>query len=141
MRFMDPLQEMDRVVDQMSGRWRGGMMPMDAYEKDATYTLRFDIPGVSSDQVDVTVEDNLITVTAERSVEDTEGVTWLLRERPTGSNSRQVRLGNRLDASQVTASYDDGVLTVTIPMREEAMPRKVTIGSTGSQAAIEVDEA
>lgn len=129
MRFIDPIEEMDRMLSSFGGRWRGGIMPMDAFEKDGVYTLRFDLPGVNPAHVDLTVEANVLTVTAERPVEETEDVTWLLRERPSGTHRREVRLGERLDSSNVDASYDNGVLTVTIPMREEAKPHKVSISS------------
>lgn len=129
LRFMDPFEEMDQMLSSFGGRWRGGIMPMDAFEHDGKYTLRFDLPGVDPNQVDLTVENNLLTVTAERPTEETEEVTWLLRERPAGVHRREVRLGDRLDTSHVTASYDHGVLTVIIPMREEAKPHKVAISS------------
>jgi len=124
---MDPFEEMDRMLNTFGGRWRGGMMPLDAFEKDGIYTLRFDVPGVDPDNVDLTVEGNMLTVTADRPVEETEGATWLLRERPSGTHSREVRLGDRLDTSNVKAGYDNGVLTVEIPMRAEARPHKVSI--------------
>ena len=108
-------------------------MPMDAFEHDGVYTLRFDLPGVNPDTVDLMVEGNVLMVTAERPVEETEDVTWLLRERPAGTHRREVRLGNRLDTSQVNASHDNGVLTVTIPMREEAKPHKVSISSSTAE--------
>jgi len=127
MRFTDPFEEVDRMMSSFGGRWRGGIMPMDAFEKDGLYTLRFDLPGVNPDDVDLTVEGGLLTVTAERAVEETEGATWLLRERPAGTHRREVRLGDRLDTGKVTASHDNGVLTVTIPMREEAKPHRVSI--------------
>jgi HSP20 family protein len=129
MRFMDPIEEIDRMMGSFGGRWGGGIMPMDAFEHDGVYTLRFDLPGVNPDTVDLTVEGNVLTVTAERPVEETEDVTWLLRERPAGTHSREVRLGDRLDAGRVNASHDNGVLTVMIPMREEAKPQKVSISS------------
>jgi len=124
---MDPFEEMDRVFNTFGGRWRGGLMPLDAFEKDGVYTLRFDIPGVDPDDVDLTVEGNMLTVTADRPVEETEGATWLLRERPSGTHRREVKLGDRLDTSQVKASYNNGVLTVELPMRAEARPHKVAI--------------
>lgn len=124
---MDPFEEMDRMLNTFGGRWRGGMMPLDAYEKDGVYTLRFDVPGVDPDSVDLTVEGNLLTVTVERSREETEGATWLLRERPAGTHRREVRLGDRLDTGNVKAGYENGVLTVEIPMRPEARPHKVSI--------------
>ncbi len=132
MRFMDPVEEMDRMMSSFGGRLRGGIMPMDAFERGGLYTLRFDLPGVDPDQVDLTVEGNVLTVTAERPIERTDDVTWLLRERPSGMHRREVRLGDRLDSSAIDASYDNGVLTVTIPMREEAKPHKVSISSANS---------
>jgi HSP20 family protein len=130
LRFRDPFEDMDRLLDSFGGRWRGGIMPMDAYLEDEIYVLRFDLPGVDPDGVDVTVESGVLTVTAERPIEETtEDATWLLRERPTGTHRREVRLGDRLDTAGVEATYDNGVLTVTIPMREEAKPRRVEVGS------------
>lgn len=130
LRFMDPFEEMDRLV---AGRYRGGIMPMDAYEHDGLYTLRFDLPGVDPDHVELSVENHVLTVTVERPIEETEEVTWLLRERPAGTHQRTVRLGERLDTSNVSASYDQGVLTVLIPMREEAKPQKVAISTTSAE--------
>ena len=132
LRFMDPLEEMDRMLSSFGGRWRGGIMPLDAYEKDGIYTLRFDLPGVDPDNVDLMVENNVLTVTAKRPTEDIGEVTWLLRERPAGTHRREVRLGDRLDTTQVDAGYENGVLTVTIPMRAEAKPQKVSISSSAT---------
>ncbi len=132
-RLVDPFEEMDRMMSAFGTRTGGGIMPMDAYEHDDVYTLRFDLPGVIPDDVDLTVEGNMLTVTAERPVEHIEGVTWLLRERPSGTHRRDVRLGERLDTSGVRASHENGVLTVTIPMREEAKPHKVAISASNSK--------
>lgn len=129
MRVMDPFQEMDRMMSSFGGRAGGGIMPMDAYEHDDVYTLRFDLPGVNPDDVDLTVEGSMLTVTVERASEAIEGVTWLLRERPSGTHRRDVHLGERLDTSKVKASHENGVLTVTIPMREEAKPHRVSIAA------------
>lgn len=132
MRFMDPLEEMDRMMSSFTGRGGTGIMPMDAYEHNDIYTLRFDLPGVDPNDVDLTVEGNILTVTAERASEEIDRVTWLLRERPSGSHRRDVRLGDRLDTGRVSASHDNGVLTVTIPMRAEAKPHKVSIAAGNS---------
>lgn len=126
-RFFDPFEEMDRMLARAGNRWQGGVMPLDAYEKDGQYILRFDVPGVMRDKIDVTVEDKVLTVTVERTMEDTVGANWMLRERPTGINSRQVRLGESLDAEAITADYDDGILTVMIPVKEEAKPHKIQV--------------
>ncbi|NNF08782.1 MAG: Hsp20/alpha crystallin family protein [Acidimicrobiia bacterium] len=137
-RFSDPFEEMDRVMNQVGGRWRGGLMPIDAFEKEGVYTLKFDLPGVEPDHVDLTVDSGVLRVTVDRKMEDTEGANWLLRERATGTTSREIRLGNRLDSTAVEASYDQGVLTVTLPIKEEAKPRRVSIGG-GDQKAIDVE--
>ncbi len=129
--FVDPFDDVDRVLGALGGQWRSGIMPMDAFEKDGVYTLRFDLPGADPGAVDVTVEGSVLTVTAERPREETEDVTWMLRERPSGTHRREVRLGERLDAGRVEATYDNGVLTVQIPMRAEERPKKISV-SNGS---------
>ncbi len=133
LRFRDPFEDMDRMLASFGNPLRGGIMPMDAFETDDAYVLRFDLPGVEPEHVDMTVEGNVLTVTAERHEEETEGATWLLRERPAGSHRREVRLGARLDPAEISASYDNGVLTVKIPIREEAKPRKVAIQSGSNE--------
>ncbi len=132
-RVHDPFSEMERMLGTFAGPMRAGMMPMDAYEKDGTYTLRFDLAGADPEHIDVTVDAGMLTVTADSPAEDTDGANWLIRERPTGTHSRQVRLGDRLDPDRVEASYDHGVLTVKIPMRPEEQPHKVSITSGGSR--------
>lgn len=134
-RFADPFAEMDRMFGTVAGRGPGATMPMDAFEKDGVYTLRFDLAGVDPEHVDVTVESGMLTVKAERPLEDTEGANWLVRERPTGTHSRQIRLGDTLDVTNVQANYDQGVLTVTVPSRPEAQPQRISI-ATGSRAAV-----
>lgn len=127
LRFNDPFENLEQWMSSSGGRWRGGIMPMDAYEKGGIYTLLFDLPGLHPDSVDVTVEGNTLTVTAEAPGDEPEDVTWLVRERPSGHHRREVRLGEHLDPGRVDASFDNGVLTVTIPMRPESKPYKVSI--------------
>ena len=133
-RFIDPFEEMERMLGTAGSRWRGGVMPLDAYEKDGEYVLRFDLPGIDPEKTDVTVEDRVLTVKAERSIEDTVGANWILRERPTGIHSRQVRLGDSLDVGNVDADYTEGVLTVTLPVREDALPQKISVTAHQHQA-------
>ncbi len=133
-RLMDPFDELNRMFNTYGATGRTGMMPMDAFEKDGLYTLRFDLPGADPDGVDVTVEGGQLTVKAARPEEKTEGVNWLMRERPAGTYSRQIRLGPELDTGAVEASYDHGVLTITVPMRAEAKPHKVSVSSGGTSS-------
>jgi HSP20 family protein len=136
-RYVDPFAEIDRMFGELEGRNRlGAMMPMDIYERDGVFTLRFDLAGAEPDNVDVTVENSMLTVKAVRPEEDTEGVNWLVRERPTGTHSRQVRLGPDLDPGSIAANYEAGVLTVTIARRPEAQPQKISIKS-GDREGIE----
>jgi HSP20 family protein len=140
-RFVDPFDEMDRMMSAMGSTWRGGRMPLDAFEKDGVYTLRFDLPGVASEDLDITVENKVLTVRAQRTFEDTVGANWMLRERPTGIHSRSVRLGDRLDAGEVSASYDNGVLTIVIPIKEEAKPQKISVEVSSTPEAIEASSS
>jgi HSP20 family protein len=136
----DPFRELDRMTDQLFGTSGNSphWMPMDAVRHGHEVTLRFDLPGVSSDSVDVTVERNVLTVKAERSWTPAEGDEVLARERPQGSVTRQVMLGESLDTDRLEARYESGVLTVTIPVEEKAKPRRVEIQTGAEREAIEV---
>jgi len=126
-RFADPLTDIERAFSRLDRAWSGGMMPMDGYTKDDRFYLTFDLPGVDLDHIDMSVERNVLSVTVERAREDTDDVTWAIRERPTGRHTRQVRIGDAVDTTHIEASYDDGVLTVVMPLREETKPRKIDI--------------
>jgi HSP20 family protein len=133
----DPFREMDRLTSQMLGgpaargpRW----MPMDLYRVEDHFVVAVDLPGVDPGSIDLNVDGNTLTIRAERSVRTDEGVQWLAQERPAGSFLRQLNLGDGLDVERIQASYDAGVLTVTIPVAEKARPRRITVetGSTGA---------
>ncbi len=125
----DPFRELDRWFDLGPiGRPGWNWMPMDVYREGDHVTVRFDLPGVDRDSIDVTVEQHTLTVTANRSWEPTDEMTVLNRERPMGTVTRQLFLGDGLDLDQLSASYDDGVLTIVIPVSEEARPRHIEIG-------------
>lgn len=126
-RFADPLFELEKAFGRLDREWSGGMMPMDAFTRDDRFYLKFDLPGVDLGAIDMTVEKNVLSVTVERPREDIEGVTWAVRERPTGRHTRQVRVGDMVDFSQISADYADGVLTVTMPLREEIKPRRIEV--------------
>ncbi len=133
MRF-DPLREFDRLVQQTTGSGRPPVMPMDAYRHDDHFQVRFDVPGVDPGSIELTVEKNVLTVSAERQWQPGEGDQVLVAERPQGSFSRQLFLGEGLDADGIEASYDNGVLSVSVPVAEQAKPRKVEISSGGARA-------
>lgn len=133
MRF-DPLREFDRLVHQNPGSGRPPVMPMDAYRHQDRFEVHFDVPGVDPSSIELTVEKNVLTVSAERRWEPAEGDEVLVSERPQGSFSRQLFLGEGLDADRIEAHSENGVLTVAIPVAEQAKPRKVEISSSGGKA-------
>ncbi|HEV8207855.1 MAG TPA: Hsp20/alpha crystallin family protein [Acidimicrobiia bacterium] len=134
----DPFREIDRFTEGLFGNTaRTPWMPMDAVRKGDHVEILFDLPGVRPDSIELTVERNVLTVKAERSWWPEEGAEVLARERTQGTFSRQVLLGEALDAEHVDAHYDQGVLRVTIPVLEKAKPRKVEIHS-GDTQSIEV---
>jgi len=114
-------------------------MPMDAYRKDDSFLLTLDLPGVKPDSVDLTVEDNILTIKAERPAPpDVEGIESVIAERPYGSFSRQVVLGSTLDTEHIHADYEAGVLTVVIPVAEKAKPRRIEVTTGSGQDQITV---
>lgn len=129
MRF-DPFADFDRLSRQVWGTARSNYMPADAYRQDDRFYLHIDLPGVDPDSIDVEVEKNTLTVSAERNWELGEDVQLLLNERSTGTFARQFFLGESLDTDAIEAGYDHGVLTVVIPIAETAKARKITVNST-----------
>ena len=125
MRF-DPFRELDRFTQQVAGGRPS--MPMDAYRKDAHVYVHFDLPGVDPESIELTVERNSLSVSAERSWLYADNVDVLASERRQGKVSRQLLLGENLDLDHLEANYDRGVLTLTIPVAESAKPRRVQIG-------------
>ncbi len=131
MRF-DPFRELDSVTQALTGRTgmtRQTTMPMDAYREGDRFVVHFDLPGVDPSSIDLTVEKNVLTVRAERRWQPSDGQEVLVSERPQGTFTRQLFLGDSLDVDRIQASYSHGVLTLTIPVAEQAKPRKVEIVS------------
>ena len=135
MRF-DPFRELDRLTQAPWGNSRP-VMPMDAYRRGDRFYVHFDLPGVDPASIDLTVEKNVLTVTAERHFSRQEGDEITVAERPQGRFNRQLFLGESLDPDRIQANYDQGVLTLHIPVAERAKPRKVEI-SAGTPEAVEV---
>ena len=131
----DPFRELDRLSEQLMGtRARPAVMPMDAYREGDRFIVHFDLPGVHPSSIDLTVEKNVLTVSAERTWQNEDTQQVLASERPQGTFRRQLFLGDGLDTDRIEAAYDDGVLTVTIPVAEQAKPRKVEILSGNGKA-------
>jgi HSP20 family protein len=136
----DPFRDLDRLTQQVFGTVaRPAAMPMDAYRNGDTFYLHLDVPGIKLDSLDLTVEQNVLTVRAERPAVQADGVELIVAERPVGTFTRQVFLGDTLDPDHMTADYTAGVLTLAIPVHEAAKPRKVEI--TSQDAARQISPA
>ncbi|MDF3149334.1 MULTISPECIES: Hsp20/alpha crystallin family protein [unclassified Streptomyces] len=136
----DPFRELDRLTQQLMGpgTWtQPSTMAMDAYREGDEYVVAFDLPGVSTEAIDIDVERNMLTVRAERRpVAKADDVQMELSERPLGVFSRQLVLADTLDTEHIKADYDAGVLTLRIPIAERAKPRKIAIGGESSRKEI-----
>ena len=130
----DPFAEFHRVLRTADGGHAA--MRMDVIRRDGEVELRFDLPGIDTESIDVTVDRGWLTVSAKRSEEYAEGEKPYVRERVMGSFTRRVRLSDVVDAEKIAAAYDSGVLRVTVPLQERALPRKIEV-SAGAQAAVE----
>jgi HSP20 family protein len=135
----DPFRELDRAFDQLSEPMSRATpsVAFDAVRRGDHVVVRFDLPGVSPESIDLTVERDVLTLTAERSADRQEGDEVIVSERRMGRFTRRLFLGENLDTDHVEADYRDGVLTVTIPVAERAKARKVEIGSGEGGHAIE----
>ncbi len=138
----DPFRDFDRMTEQLLGVPSGSVraprfMPMDLYRSGDHYVLHADLPGVDPGSVDVHVENGTLTIKAQRSERTDQGVQWISSERFTGTFMRQIALGDDIDAERISATYANGVLTVTLPVAEQAKPRKVAVEVQDSGTSIE----
>jgi HSP20 family protein len=132
----DPFRDLDRLSQQLWGTaTRPTVMAMDAWRDGDEFVVEFDLPGISPDSVDLDVERNVLTVRAERPALNGDR-ELIAAERPRGVFSRQLILGDNLDTEHVGASYGSGVLTVRIPVAEQAKPRKIMINTEDDKQAI-----
>lgn len=139
----DPFRDFDSLAASMVGASTGSdraprFMPMDLYKVDDHYVLSADLPGVDPGSIDVDVDRGTLTLTAHRSAPGSDGVQWISSERFAGTYRRQLSLGEGVDPDRISASYDNGVLSVTIPLAERAKPRKIDVArSDDEQRSIE----
>ena len=133
----DPFRDFDSLTANMLGASSGSdraprFMPMDLYKLDDHYVLRADLPGVDPGSIDVDVDRGTLTITGHRTAPGSDGVQWISSERFAGTYRRQLSLGDGVDPDRIAASYDNGVLSITIPMAERAKPRRVEIARSES---------
>jgi HSP20 family protein len=133
MRF-EPFSEFDQITEQLKRERRAWQIPVDAYRRDDEFKVLLDLPGIDPGSIEVTVDNDVLTVRGTRNWLRSDDDQIAITERPKGEFSRQLFLGESLDRDKITASYEDGVLTVTIPVIAKAKPRKVKIAHAGVEA-------
>ena len=137
----DPFRDIDRQMQQLVGRMQDttGAMAMDAYRRGDSVFVHFDLPGIEPDSIEVTAEQNTLTVRAERRWKTEPDDQVIAQERPQGLFMRQLMLGEHLDTQQVKAGYEDGVLTIEVPVAPQAKPRKIEVRASGQhRGAVDV---
>ena len=136
----DPFRDLDRLAERMLSTATDmsqtvKAMPLDVYRSGDHYVLHCDLPGADPGSIDVSVDGRTLTIRAQRSPRG-EDVEWLTQERPSGTFVRQLTLGNGLDLDRIEATYTDGVLTLSLPVAEQAKPRKVAVTHSGGTAQL-----
>ena len=132
----DPFaRDLHRQFDRLARTTFGpsAAMPMDAVRHEGDVELRFDVPGIDPDSIEVTVDRGVLSVSVTRSDERNENEKFFVRERTTGTVTRRVRLSENLNAEAVEADYRNGVLQVRIPVLEQAKPRKIEVRQADAQ--------
>jgi HSP20 family protein len=135
----DPYRELDRLTEQLASTASRAprAFPMDAYRRGDQFIVHLDLPGIEPSTIDLTVEQNVLTVRAERRFEPQQGDEVVIAERPHGTYTRQIFLGDTLDSENLQANCEHGVLTLTIPVAEAVKPRRVQVGGGQDAQTIE----
>ncbi|GGG18044.1 heat-shock protein Hsp20 [Rhodococcoides trifolii] len=139
----DPFRDLDALTTGLLGTTPGSarapqFMPMDLYKVDDHYVLSADLPGVDPGSIDVDVDHGTLTLTAHRTAPGDEGVSWVTSERFAGTYRRQLSLGEGVDPERISAAYDNGVLSVTIPLAERAKPRRIQVERSSEAKKLDV---
>ena len=135
----DPFRELDRMAAALMDNRGPRVMPMDLFREGDHYVLNADMPGIDPGSVDIDVDGQLLTIRGERTMANHENVKWITRERMAGSFLRQLNLGQGIDVDNISATYNNGVLSVTIPVTEAAKPRRIEV-KTSSEQPLQVKE-
>ena len=127
----DPFRDFDalasRLLSQASDMGQAmRAMPVDLFRAGDHFVLHCDLPGVDPGSIEVGVDGRMLTIRGQRTQPGGE-VEWLTQERPTGTFARQLTLGPGVDLENISATYTDGVLTLTLPVAEAAKPRRIPV--------------
>ena len=132
MRF-EPFRDYDRITEEIFNQRRVRHIPVDAYRRGDDFVVLLDLPGIDPGSIEMTVEKDVLGVKATRTWTPAEGDEIQMTERAQGDFHRYLFLGESLDRENITASYENGVLTATIPVAEKAKPRKIEISNTSEK--------
>jgi HSP20 family protein len=102
-------------------------IPMDVESREDAFVINALLPGIKPEDVDIQIEGETVTIQGEIKLEEGEKTAWLLRERPRGSFSRSLELPTGLDAEKAKASFENGILTLSIPKSPEARPKTIKV--------------
>ena len=153
MQRWDPFSDLRQMQDTMDRMWRrvgttsrssgsdseieAWAVPLDVSQKGDNTVIRASMPGVSPGDIQVSIEDNVLTIRGQTAEEyQDEGETYLMRERRTGSFHRALRLPDSVDPDRVEPRYENGVLTITVPKAEAKKARQLTV-QVGSAPTID----
>jgi HSP20 family protein len=130
------LTTFDPFAQRLTRRTFGQGMPLDVVRRDGDVLLRFDVPGIDPDSIDVTVDHGVLSVSVKRQEEKTENDKFFVRERTMGTFTRRLSLSKNLNADAIEAAYNNGVLEVRIPVLEQAQPRKIEVRQGDDQSEL-----
>ena len=144
----EPFRELRQMDDTMNRLWRGfggyreaaedWNIAIDVIQKPEEIIVKASLPGIKPDDIDVTVEDNVLALKAQRSSETEEsGANFLVRERTSGSYYRALRLPDTIDTGKIQSEYEHGVLTVKLPRAEEKKPKRIKVAVRNGSKQIE----
>jgi len=139
-RNCDPFRDLDRIFGEVARSTNAGM-PLDLYRSGDHFVAELDLPGVEPSSIDIDIDDRTLTIRAERARRADEDAKWLVRERVSGTVARQLTLGHGIATDRISADYRDGVLSLTIPVAEEAKPRKIAVQHNDSAKQIDGEVA
>jgi HSP20 family protein len=147
MQRWDPFRELRSMDETMNRLWRGfGGVPdgaeewniaLDVVQKDDQIIVKASAPGIKSDDFDLNIEDNILTIRAERKADFDEKAVYLIKERPVGSFFRALRLPDNVDANKVQSNYENGILTIVLPKAEEKKKKQIKIEVASGSRSIE----
>jgi HSP20 family protein len=133
---LDPFRQTERLAEQaLSGVGAQCGMPMEALRRGDEFLVHLDVPGVPAEDVEVTIERNVVIVRARRRPMRQDGDEVIVDEQTYGEFARQLMLGKNLDAERLSAALNDGVLMLRIPISESSRSRRVQIGSATAEGA------